>query len=177
MARLKPPPSKGRVHQKMKVSVGRAIRGLHKRAISPDRHAWLVRHMERQNGRCAYCGIPMLLRPRRSKEADRKATLEHVIPLSRNGRDSEENTVAACAACNSAKAITTAAAFRMSEFLKARKALAAKVRERKPLVVETVHKRERTKEPAESAATSRAGTATPTDAAASAATRSVPFER
>jgi 5-methylcytosine-specific restriction endonuclease McrA len=128
----------------MNVNAVRGMKVLHGRAVNPDRHAWLVRHMERQNGRCAYCGIPMLLNAHGRKEADRQATLEHVIPLSRHGHDSEENTVAACAACNSAKAIMTAAAFRMSEFLKARKAHAATVPEhpRKPVVVE-VRKRVR----------------------------------
>jgi 5-methylcytosine-specific restriction endonuclease McrA len=138
MARISKPPSKGRLQQKLKTQITHALEPSRDRPLNPDHRAWLERHMERQNGRCAYCGIPMLLKPRRSKEADRQATLDHVIPLARYGRDSEGNTVAACAACNSAKAITTAAAFRMSEFLKARKAYAATVPEhvRKPLVVE-----------------------------------------
>jgi 5-methylcytosine-specific restriction endonuclease McrA len=169
MARIAKPPGKGRLQQKLQTQITHALEPSRERTLNPDHRAWLVRHMERQNDRCAYCGIPMMLNPRHKRDADRRATLEHVIPLARNGRDSEENTVAACAACNSAKAITTAAVFRMSEFLKARKAFAAKVRERKPLVVETVRNRERTKEPAESAATSRAGTATPTDAVATTA--------
>jgi 5-methylcytosine-specific restriction endonuclease McrA len=143
MARISKPPSKGRLQQKLKTQIAHALGPSRDRTLNPEHRAWLVRHMERQNGRCAYCGIPMVLNPRHKRDADRRATLDHVIPLARTGRDSEGNTVAACDACNAAKAITTAAAFRMSEFLKARKAYAATVRERKPLVIETVHKRER----------------------------------
>jgi 5-methylcytosine-specific restriction endonuclease McrA len=143
MARIAKPPRKGRLQQKLKTQITHAMEPSRDRTLNPEHRAWLVRHMERQNDRCAYCGIPMVLNPRHKRDADRRATLEHVIPLSRQGRDSEQNTVAACDACNHAKAITTAAAFRMSEFLKARKAYAATVREKKPLVIETVHKRER----------------------------------
>jgi len=110
---------------------------------------WLARHFERQNGRCAYCGIPMLLPPFRIKKpADRRATLDHIVPLVRGGADSEANTVAACDACNGAKGNMTALAFRLSAFCIERKALAATVPEPKaakpvkPLVV-IVRKRPR----------------------------------
>lgn len=43
------------------------------------------------NGHCAYC----------DKEA--KLTLDHVIPLSKGGKHSKDNVVAACAHCNSSK--------------------------------------------------------------------------
>ena len=94
---------------------------------------WLARHFERQNGRCAYCGIPMLLPPFRVKKpGDRRATLDHIVPLVRGGADSEANTVAACDACNAAKGNMTAQAFRLSAFCIARQALAATIPGRKP---------------------------------------------
>ncbi|MDE2181712.1 MAG: HNH endonuclease [Alphaproteobacteria bacterium] len=93
---------------------------------APAGYLWLVRHMERQNGRCAYCGI-LMFPPRDHPTSDRRATLDHIVPLMRRGADSEANTVAACAACNSAKAEMTAQAFRLSAFLRARKAYAATV--------------------------------------------------
>jgi 5-methylcytosine-specific restriction endonuclease McrA len=111
---------------------------------------WLARHFERQNGRCAYCGIPMLLPPLRGrKPRDRRATLDHVLPLVRGGADSEANTVAACLACNAAKGgDMTAQAFRLSAFCIARQAFAATVPEpkaatpMKPVIV-IVRKRRR----------------------------------
>jgi hypothetical protein len=82
----------------------------------------------------------MLLPPLRGrKPKNRRATLDHVLPLVRGGADSEANTVAACLACNAAKGgDMTALAFRLSAFCIARKALAATVpgcKPAKPLVV------------------------------------------
>ena len=78
----------------------------------------------------------MFLSPRRGK-ADRRATLDHVVPLARGGPDSEANTVAACVACNTAKADISAQIYRFSAFCIARKAYAATVPERqaKPIIV------------------------------------------
>lgn len=53
-----------------------------------------ARLMERDNRTCAYCG----------KHAD---TVDHVIPLSKGGRSSWDNTVAACKPCNGRKANRT----------------------------------------------------------------------
>lgn len=134
------PPSKGRIQQRLKkqlvTAAGKATRGARNR---PAGHDWLVRHMERQNGRCAYCGIPMFLPPSRGKTGCR-ATLDHVVPLARSGRDTEENTVAACEACNAAKADMSAQLFRLSPFCVARQAYAATIPERPTLTV-TVRKR------------------------------------
>jgi len=63
---------------------------------------WLRDHIAKQNGRCYYCHIVMIT-TRDAANADRVATLDHVIPKSKGGSDTVENTVAACAACNSAK--------------------------------------------------------------------------
>ena len=132
------PPSKGRIQQTLKQQAAREI--ARNRTRNPARHNWLVRHMERQAGRCAYCGIPMFMSPGRGK-ADRRATLDHVVPLTRGGADSEANTVAACEACNAAKADISAQLYRLSAFCIARKAYAATIPERKaaPIIV-TVRK-------------------------------------
>lgn len=45
----------------------------------------------RDDNRCQYCGIPQNL------------TLDHVMPRSRGGKDSWENLVTACQACNTRK--------------------------------------------------------------------------
>jgi 5-methylcytosine-specific restriction endonuclease McrA len=144
MARISSPPSKGRKQQALQKLVAREIARTVTR--NPAGHIWLARHVERQNGRCAYCGIPVFLPPKHGKE-DRRATLDHVVPLVRGGADSEANTVAACLACNNAKGgAMTAQAFRMSAFCIARKAFAATVPERKtakPVIVK-VRKRPRT---------------------------------
>lgn len=151
MARGPSPPSKGRQQQKLQQQIARDIRGPRNRirTLNPAHHNWLVRHMERQNDRCAYCGIPMLLKTSHARQFERQATLDHVVALAHGGADSEANTVAACEPCNTEKADMTAQAFRMSEFLTARKAHAAKINAKKPLVIEKVRKRERPKPPQE----------------------------
>jgi len=143
--RKKSPPRKIRVRETLKQQAERQFAKLQGR--NPAGHIWLGRHFERQNGRCAYCGIPMFQSPDRGrKPRDRRATLDHVLPLARGGADSEANTVAACLACNNAKGgDMTALAFRLSEFCIARQALAAKVPGRKTLtpVIVTLRKRPR----------------------------------
>jgi hypothetical protein len=144
------PSTKGRVGQKLiktvAIEAARAVREAKRAAHSnPARHGWLVRHMERQNGRCAYCGIPMFLSPHRGK-ADCRATLDHVVPLARSGPDSEANTVAACQACNTAKGDLSAQLFRHHPFCIARKKYAAALPPVGPpvkLTVVTVRKRRR----------------------------------
>ena|ERR1700761_1955247 len=49
---------------------------------------------EAQNWRCCYCGL------RLEKVHPNRATIEHVIPLSRGGPDKAENMVIACRRCN-----------------------------------------------------------------------------
>ena len=57
-----------------------------------------VKLFERDRHICAYCGETF------SRE---KLTRDHVIPLSRKGKDEWENVVAACGRCNSHKAART----------------------------------------------------------------------
>ena len=66
------------------------------------RGQWLAILAE-ANGHCAYCG----------KEA--KLTLDHVIPLSKGGKHSKDNAVAACAHCNSSKGNRTLAEWKAKE--------------------------------------------------------------
>lgn len=136
MAHVRNQPTKGRTQQTLKKEiVHKAVKALHKsEEASQNRHDWLARHMERQNGRCAYCGIPMFLPPRRGR-AGCLATLDHVIPLARSGRDTEANTVAACEVCNSAKGHMSAPFFRSSPFCIARRKYAETVPERPNLTV------------------------------------------
>jgi len=56
---------------------------------------WLQRHLERQSGKCAYCLIPF-----ENGEQGREPTLDHYVPKSRGGLNTERNTVAACRQCN-----------------------------------------------------------------------------
>lgn len=52
----------------------------------------------RDNGKCAYCG----------DHVERKdATLDHVLPVSKGGKTTWENTITACAPCNAGKADKT----------------------------------------------------------------------
>ncbi len=74
------------------------------------RRAWLERHMVTQNGRCAYCNVSIRT-DLRAGWHDNRATIDHVVARARGGTDTEDNTVAACAACNVAKADTSKEAF------------------------------------------------------------------
>ena len=74
------------------------------------RGAWRKAHFEAQDGRCAYCFIRMAPHggpgPR-----DRWVTLDHIIPLSAGGPDTQRNTLACCKACNTAKGAMDVRAF------------------------------------------------------------------
>lgn len=55
---------------------------------------------------CAYCGTPLRPYADRKKARDvraQPATVDHVTPLSLGGKDTLENMVLACRACNKAK--------------------------------------------------------------------------
>lgn len=65
---------------------------------------------EREGGRCFYCNRPVSMEARIYLSKDLElaritlaATLDHLIPQSRRGDDSLENTVCACAECNFAR--------------------------------------------------------------------------
>lgn len=53
---------------------------------------WRARRVAEQAGLCFYCKKPMP-----------QPTLDHVVPLSRGGSHSYDNTVAACEPCNVVK--------------------------------------------------------------------------
>ena len=71
------------------------------------RRARCHRLWHEQNGSCFYCGIamaaPLTQRLRHRKRAD-AATIDHVVPRARGGDAEWPNEVAACRACNAAKA-------------------------------------------------------------------------
>ncbi len=56
--------------------------------------------LDRDGRRCGYCG-------------GRAATIDHVLPVSRGGQNTWDNTVAACDRCNQAKANRTPAEAKM----------------------------------------------------------------
>lgn len=70
--------------------------------IQAERKVWLGIHMARQNDRCAYCFCRMRT-ARHKTQAAMRATVDHIIPMSKGGDDSIENTCAACFACNNEK--------------------------------------------------------------------------
>ncbi len=72
-----------------------------------QRHLWLRTHFAFQNGKCKYCKFPMVMNPYGwRKHHNDDATLDHVEPLSKGGKDSFANTVAACHSCNNKKGDT-----------------------------------------------------------------------
>ena len=56
--------------------------------------------------RCRYCGVSLkdpTNRPRQHQKNWKLPTIDHVIPLSKGGADTEENMVLACNGCNRKK--------------------------------------------------------------------------
>lgn len=51
---------------------------------------------KRQKGKCYYCGCRMTKKP----YLPNSATVDHVVPLTRGGRNSPDNLVIACQTCN-----------------------------------------------------------------------------
>lgn len=60
-----------------------------------QRQNWRKTRIKMQRGLCHYCGQKMT-----------EPTLDHVVPLSKGGSDSFDNTVAACLECNKSKGDT-----------------------------------------------------------------------
>ena len=79
---------------------------LHTSSALRTRRVWLDRHLVNQRGRCAYCNVLINVDPVPGRK-DCRATIDHVVARARGGDDVEGNTVAACAACNTAKADMT----------------------------------------------------------------------
>lgn len=52
---------------------------------------------------CMYCGVDMDFMERGRKQAPTRATVEHIIPLSRGGSHTWENMAIACSKCNCTK--------------------------------------------------------------------------
>lgn len=62
------------------------------------RHKWLRSQLIRKHeGRCYLCGLAVVLG---DETSPRYATLDHVVPLSRGGRDAPDNLALACQECN-----------------------------------------------------------------------------
>lgn len=57
---------------------------------------------EKQNGICYICGRKTNL-DKDAKDKDTYATVDHIIPLSKNGTDSIDNMAIACSICNNLK--------------------------------------------------------------------------
>lgn len=68
------------------------------RLTAAKHQKWRKSRTKQQEGLCFYCKRLM-----REDLARLKPTLDHYVPLSLEGVDHYENTVAACATCNEAK--------------------------------------------------------------------------
>jgi 5-methylcytosine-specific restriction endonuclease McrA len=72
---------------------------------------WLKDCMKEQRNKCHYCGKRIKHDPL-PVEWDRRATIDHVVPLSAGGENKRRNVVAACIKCNSDKGSMSADEFR-----------------------------------------------------------------
>jgi 5-methylcytosine-specific restriction endonuclease McrA len=79
---------------------------------APQRKKLFEDVFSRDGGRCVYCGVETRrLRKGVSRAAD-LATLDHVVPRSTGGPLRADNLVLACQACNNARGVMDAEAFR-----------------------------------------------------------------
>lgn len=74
--------------------------------IREKRRLWLIEMRALQDERCAYCAC------RFEEGTPQRATVDHVVALSRGGPDTRENCVAACQRCNELKRDMDAELFR-----------------------------------------------------------------
>lgn len=73
--------------------------------------SWLTDCMKEQRSKCAYCRCRIKRNPL-PVEWHRRATIDHVVPLSKGGENKRRNVVAACIKCNSDKGSLSADEFR-----------------------------------------------------------------
>jgi 5-methylcytosine-specific restriction endonuclease McrA len=59
--------------------------------------------LRRDRYTCAYCGVRVGMTVRARTLTRREFTVDHIVPVSRGGRDSWTNTVCACTTCNHQK--------------------------------------------------------------------------
>ena len=71
-------------------------------AQAKQRREWLEKHLISQRNLCGYCCIVTTDTTVAGIE-DRRATIDHIVPRSGGGPDTFENTLAACAYCNTRK--------------------------------------------------------------------------
>ena len=79
---------------------------------APQRKKLFEHVFSRDGGRCAYCGVEARRPGKGVRRAPDIATLDHVVPRSRGGPLRADNLVLACQACNNARGVMDAEAFR-----------------------------------------------------------------
>lgn len=55
---------------------------------------------EKQGGKCSCCGIKVIQPNQKNQNDPRRATINHIIPLSKGGEHDEKNLEMACQGCN-----------------------------------------------------------------------------
>ncbi len=79
-----------------KMQTKRGFRKLHADARAKR---WIIRQLlTKHGGCCAACGEPVAL-----SDGDRRATIDHVVPLSKGGSDDLSNLQLLCQECNEEK--------------------------------------------------------------------------
>lgn len=102
------------------MEVAAKLRVTGKRKKRPKLHgakSLLHVRVHQQERRCFYCGKLMIYENRHDDDKyrhPRRATRDHVIPLSKGGANQAHNIVAACLGCNMAKGDMTAEEFKES---------------------------------------------------------------
>lgn len=110
------PEAKLERNRKYKLENPEKMREIRRRYYAKTRNSignykpWMIRYYRyAQDGRCFYCSNLMLQNV--SRFNDQKETLEHMLPISREGLHSWENTILACWGCNRKKQNKTVSEF------------------------------------------------------------------
>lgn len=79
---------------------------------APQRKKLFENVFSRDGGHCVYCGVRTRRLQKGVSRAPDLATLDHVVPRSMGGPLTADNLVLACQACNNARGVMDAEAFR-----------------------------------------------------------------